>query len=50
MKKALVLAALAVLAGFEIAVYWNVRLLGRAAGLSGDPAEKARVLEGAARV
>lgn len=50
MKKALLLAALAVLAAFEIAVYRNVRLLERAAGVSGDPAEKARVLEGAARV
>lgn len=50
MKKTLVLAALAILAVFEIAIYWNVRLLDRAAGLSGDPVEKVRVLEGVARV
>ncbi|HYA48337.1 MAG TPA: hypothetical protein VEG35_01450, partial [Burkholderiales bacterium] len=50
MKRTFLLAGLAVLAAFEVAVYWNARLLERANGLAGDPAEKARVLGRAARL
>jgi hypothetical protein len=50
MKKVLPLAALAVLAVLQTAVYWNAHLLYQADDKTADPAEKARILELAARV
>jgi hypothetical protein len=50
MKKALPVLALAVLALVQSAVYWNDHLLQRAKDGGADTAEKARMLERAARI
>jgi len=50
MKKVLSLAALAVLAVLQTAIYWNAHLLYQADDKTVDPAEKERILERAARI